>query len=64
MKNRNLFLFLVIVFVIAPAIHYFIAGENFDNSVIRNVLVGIQALVGIVLLVVYGRKPKHQDTSK
>jgi hypothetical protein len=58
MKNRNLFLLLVIIVIVAPAIHYFIAGENYGNSSVRSVLVGIQILVGIILLVVYGRKKK------
>lgn len=64
MKNRNLFLLLVIVVIVAPAIHYFIAGQNFDNSSVRNILVGIQIIVGIVLLVVYGRKTKEDEKDK
>ena len=58
MKNRNLFVFLVTIVIVAPAIHYFIAGDNFDNSIFRNILVGIQILVGIALLVFFGRKTK------
>jgi hypothetical protein len=64
MKNRNLFLFLIIIVIVAPAIHYFIAGENYGNSNVRNLLVGIQILVGIVLLVVYGRKSKDNSKKK
>jgi hypothetical protein len=59
MKNRNLFLLLVIIVIVAPAIHYFIAGENYENSSIRSILVGIQVLAGIVLLVVFGRRKKE-----
>jgi len=60
MKNRNLFLFLVIICIIAPAIHYFVAGKNFDNTNVRNILVGIQALAGVALVVLYGRKSKPE----
>ena len=59
MKNRNLFLFLVILVIVTPAIHYFIAGESYYNSSTRNILVGVQVLVGIFLLVIYGRKQKN-----
>ncbi len=60
MKNRSLFLFLVILVILTPAIHYFIAGESYDNSNTRNILVGIQVFVGIVLLVVFGGKQKKR----
>jgi hypothetical protein len=59
MKNRNLFLFLVIICIIAPAIHYFIAGKNYGDTNIRSILVGVQALAGIALLIIYGRKSKE-----
>jgi len=59
MKNRNLFLFLVIICIIAPAIHYFVAGKNFENANVRNILVGVQALAGVALVVLYGRKSKE-----
>lgn len=58
MKNRNLFLVLVIIVIVAPAIHYFIAGNNSDNSNLRNILVGVQIFVGIILLLVFGMKRK------
>ncbi|MCB0647492.1 MAG: hypothetical protein KDC49_12575 [Saprospiraceae bacterium] len=58
MKNRNLFLLLVAIVIVAPAIHYYIAGENYDNTLLRNILVGVQILVGLVLLVVFGRQQK------
>ncbi|MBK9256617.1 MAG: hypothetical protein IPM42_14100 [Saprospiraceae bacterium] len=64
MKNRNLFFLLVAIVIVAPAIHYFIAGENYNNTSIRNILVGIQILVGVVLLVVYGRKNKNSEKTK
>ena len=58
MKNRSLFLLLVIVVILAPAIHYFIGGDNQENTQIRNVLVGIQIICGVVLLIVFGKKSK------
>lgn len=63
MKNRNLFLFLVILVIVTPAIHYFIAGENYDNSSTRNALVGVQMVVGIALLLLFGRKPGSKSPS-
>jgi uncharacterized membrane protein len=60
MKNRNLFNFLILIFVVAPAIHYFIGGENSQNTDLRNAMVVVQAVVGIVLMVVFGRKPKAE----
>jgi len=60
MKNRSLFILIVIAFVIAPAIYFFVAGKNFENSDIRNILVGIQVLAGVVLLIVYGRKTRDK----
>ena len=59
MKNRNLFLFLVIICIISPAIHYFIEGKNYGDTNIRSILVGVQALAGIALLIIYGRKSKE-----
>ncbi|MCB0620775.1 MAG: hypothetical protein KDC43_05145 [Saprospiraceae bacterium] len=56
MKNRNLFLLLVFICVLAPGIHYFVAGRQFDHTTLRNVLVGVQILGGIALLLLYGRK--------
>lgn len=56
MKNRNLFILLIIICVLAPGIHYFIGGKQFDNSAIRNILVGVQIIGGLLLLFLYGRK--------
>jgi hypothetical protein len=56
MKNRNLFILLIIICVLAPGIHYFIGGKQFDNSSIRNILVGVQIVGGLLLLFLYGRK--------
>jgi hypothetical protein len=53
---------MVIVFIITPAIHFFIAGEQYDNTKIRNILVGIQAVVGVILIILYGRKPKKSES--
>jgi hypothetical protein len=64
MKNRNLFFLLIIIVIVAPAIHFFIAGKNYNSSSIRNILVGIQILVGVVLLLVYGRKNKNSEKTK
>lgn len=61
MKNRTLFLFLVILVIVSPAIHYFIAGENYENSAVRNALVAIQVLVGVALLIIYGRKANEKE---
>jgi len=58
MKNRNLFVFLIIIFIVTPAIHYFVAGEQYDNTDFRNVVVVLQALVGLILVIMYGRKTK------
>jgi hypothetical protein len=59
MENRRVFLFLVIVFIITPGIHYFVAGEHYDNSKLRNTAVVAQIIVGLVLIFFYGRKPKE-----
>jgi len=59
MKNRNLFLLLVILVILAPAIHYYIGGKNEENTTVRNVLVGVQIAVGVLLLLIFGiKKPK------
>jgi hypothetical protein len=60
MKNRNLFILLVIICVIAPGFHYFIGGKSFDNTTTRNILVGIQILGGLILLFLYGRKADNK----
>jgi hypothetical protein len=62
MKNRNLFILLVIVCVLAPGIHYFVGGRNFDNSTLRNAMTAVQILGGIALIVLYGRE-KEEKTS-
>ena len=59
MKNRNLFLLLVIVVLVVPGIHFFIAGNNAETSSLRNVLVGVQVLVGFALLFLF-RKPEEK----
>ncbi len=59
MKNRNLFLLLVIVVLVVPGIHFFIAGKNAETSSLRNVLVGVQVLVGFALLFLF-RKPEEK----
>ncbi len=61
MENRNLFILLVIICVLAPGVHYFIAGKNFDHTLLRNVLTGIQILGGVALLVLYGRGKKGKE---
>ena len=62
MENRNFFILLVIICVLTPGIHYFIAGKNFDNATIRNILVGVQVLGGLILLFVYGKKPEKKKS--
>lgn len=61
MKNRNLFLLIVVVFLITPAIYYFISGKNNDGDDIRNILVAIQAIAGFALLIIFGRKNKINE---
>jgi len=60
MKNRNLFILIIIVFILAPAIHFFIAGKDVEQSTLRIVLVGLQILGGIFLVIYYGLKPKEK----
>ena len=55
MNNRNLFILLVIICVLAPGIHYFIAGRDMDNTSTRNLLVSLQILGGFMLLFMFGR---------
>lgn len=62
MENRNLFITLVLACVLAPGLHYFIAGKDLDNSTIRNVLVGVQILGAIVLLLIYGKKRARKNS--
>jgi len=61
MKNRSLFIILVIICILAPGIHYFISGNNFDNTTIRSILVGIQIVAGLALLLLYGMKSKTNN---
>lgn len=63
MENRNLFILLVVICVLAPGVHYFMSGNNFDNTSTRNILVGLQILGGFVLLFLYGKKPKKNNPS-
>ena len=56
MKNRSFFIFLVILCVIVPGIHYFIAGKNSEHELLRNLLVLAQIVGGIMLIVLYGLK--------
>jgi len=60
MKNRNLFVLLVVLVVLAPGIHYFIGGADQEQTTVRNILVGLQIVGGIVLLLLYGRKPSGE----
>ena len=50
---------LVIVVLVVPGIHFFIAGTNAETSSLRNVLVGVQVLVGFALLFLF-RKPEEK----
>jgi len=57
MQNRNLFILLVIICILAPGIYFFIAGKDSEHSMLRNALVGVQVVGGIILLIIFGRKP-------
>jgi hypothetical protein len=62
MNNRNLFILLVIICVLAPGIHYFIAGRDMDNTGTRNMMVGAQVLGGFLLLFLFGRSKAGQKS--
>ena len=65
MKNRNnLFILLVVICVIAPGIHYFIGGRNYDHGTVRNALVGAQILGGIALLLFFGKSRSEDKEGK
>ncbi|MBL7979302.1 MAG: hypothetical protein JNN12_13260 [Bacteroidetes Order II. Incertae sedis bacterium] len=57
MKNRNLFNFLIVICIITPGIYYFISGDQLGNTTLRNLLVVVQIVAGLLLLFLYGRKP-------
>lgn len=60
MENRNLFVLLVIVTVLAPAIYFFISGRNYDHSSTRNILVVFQFLGGLALWYFFAFKAKKK----
>lgn len=61
MQNRNLFILLVILCVLAPGIHYFVSGDNAEHSTLRNVLVGVQIVGGIALIALFGMKREKKQ---
>lgn len=56
MKNHSYTAYFILLFMVAPGVYYFISGEHFENSIIRNSLVGVQILGGLVLVFIYSRK--------
>jgi hypothetical protein len=56
MKNRQLFLLLVVIVIVTPAIHFFISNADNDATNLRKLLVGVQMLAGLMLLFYFGRK--------
>jgi len=61
MENRNLFVLLVIIAVLAPAIYYFVSGRNYDHTSIRSILVVFQFLGGLALLYFFAFKTKKKS---
>ena len=56
MNKLNQFRLLVVIIIVAPAMHYFIAGKDQEHTLIRNILVIAQIGAGLLLLLLYGRK--------
>ena len=49
-QNRQFFKYLLIIVLIAPAIHFFVAGKNQEHDLVRNALVVVQFFVGLAAL--------------
>lgn len=60
MQNKILVIMIIIICVIGPGIHYFIGGRNFENSNLRNMLVGLQILGGLVVIFFVGRQKEKK----
>lgn len=57
MKNQlSFFKLLLIIVLVAPALHYFVGGKSHANGTIRDVLVVLQLVVGLGLLLFYSLK--------
>lgn len=46
MNKLNQFRLLVVIIIVAPAMHYFIAGKDQEHTLIRNILVIVQIGAG------------------
>jgi hypothetical protein len=58
-RNRD-FAILVVLFIIAPGIHFFLSGENHLVPVLRSYLVAAQILVGLVLAYWFWNKKRQE----
>lgn len=54
---------MVMLFILGPDLHYFISGEYYNNSELRNILVGLQIITGAFLTYYFWPTKKQNENS-
>ena len=59
-RNKQ-FALLVLLFIVAPGVHFFLGGLNHEVPISRSYLVGAQVILGLVLTLFLLRKKREGE---